>query len=335
MWPAFQHQSTTSKASPRAQHGAKKATRRDFVLANDLAVLAIISCSVDTKACFDVHSPVVIQLCRRDFSPTVFVARKPWSFDWQRIQQTCIQRIDEEKQSSSNIDGATKHGSLTNEEIKICEQHRLENSFQKLFSKVKSQLEEALARRDPSRWPRRTGLLMCVSIARQRGNSSLDTEKRGIHSEDTKPHRFSKTTTDTPLFPPKPLKRTSSRNRYTRFCNTSGDPAKPTQTDGRLSIRNTWERATQNEKWNAHTNMTIQTPTSWVALMKNLQRAIRNIDRHVKQLFHSEYKEHRKRFAAKLADDPAGGREFRAIREYQSDPSSFLWMTTEPYTPTR
>ena len=51
---------------------------------------------------------------------------------------------------------------------------------------------------------------MCVS----RGISSPDTEKRGIHSEDMKPHRFSKTTTDTPLFPPKPLNRISSRNRY-------------------------------------------------------------------------------------------------------------------------
>ena len=74
-----------------------------------------------------------------------------------------------------------------------------------------------------------------------------------------------------------------------------------------LDICNTWERATQNEKWNMHTNMTIQTPTSWVSLIKNLQRAIQSIDQYVKQLIHSEYKERRKRFAAKLAGDPAGG----------------------------
>ena len=89
-------------------------------------------------------------------------------------------------------------------------------------------------------------------------------------------------------------------------------------------ICNTWERATQNEKWNMHTNMTIQTPTSWVTLIKNLQRAIRSIDQYVKQLIHSEYKERRKRFAAKLADNPAGGREFQAIRESPARPIQFL-----------
>ena len=70
--------------------------------------------------------------------------------------------------------------------------------------------------------------------------------------------------------------------------------------------------------------MTIQTPTSWVALIKNLQRAIRNIDQYVKQLIHSEYKERRKRFAARLDQDPAGGREFRAIRESPARPIQFL-----------
>ena len=70
--------------------------------------------------------------------------------------------------------------------------------------------------------------------------------------------------------------------------------------------------------------MTIQTPTSWVTLIKNLQGAIRSIDQYVKQLIQSEYKERRKRFAAKLADDPAGGREFRAIRESPARPIQFL-----------
>ena len=116
---------------------------------NDLAVMATTSCSVDTQASFDVHRPVAIQLCPRNFSPTVFAARKPRSFDWQRLRQACIQLMDEVKQSSSNIDGATKHRSPTNEEIKIYEQHRLESSFRKHFSKVERQLEEeALARED-------------------------------------------------------------------------------------------------------------------------------------------------------------------------------------------
>ena len=87
-------------------------------------------------------------------------------------------------------------------------------------------------------------------------------------------------------------------------------------------IRNTWERATQNEKWNAHTNMTRQTPSSWVALMKNMQRAIRNVDQYERQLIHSEYKDRRERFAASLADT-AGGEEFRANAKRQPDPSSF------------
>ena len=97
---------------------------------------------------FTVLSP--FKMCPRNFSPTVFAARKPRSCDWQGLRQLCIQRIDVEKQNSSKIDGATKHRSPTNEEIKIYEQHRLENSFPKHFSKVESQLEEALTRRDPN-----------------------------------------------------------------------------------------------------------------------------------------------------------------------------------------
>ena len=62
----------------------------------------------------------------------------------------CIQRIDEEKQSSSDFDGTMIHKSPTNEDIKIYEKHKLENSFRKHFSKVESQLEEAFARRDPN-----------------------------------------------------------------------------------------------------------------------------------------------------------------------------------------
>ena len=55
-----------------------------------------------------------------------------------------------EKQSSSEFDGTRNHKSATNEEIKIHEQHRLENGFRKHFSKIERKLEEALARRDPN-----------------------------------------------------------------------------------------------------------------------------------------------------------------------------------------
>ena len=85
-----------------------------------------------------------------DFSPTVFVARKPRRFDWRRPRQICIQRIAEEKQSRSDLDGTMNHKSPTNEEIRIYEQHSLENSFRKNFSKVENQLDEALARKDPN-----------------------------------------------------------------------------------------------------------------------------------------------------------------------------------------
>ena len=83
-------------------------------------------------------------------------------------------------------------------------------------------------------------------------------------------------------------------------------------------------RATQNEMWNAHTNMTRQNPASWVALLKNLQRAIRNLDQYVKHLVHSEYKERRERFAAKLADNPEEVKNFEPYVKRQPGPSSFL-----------
>ena len=155
--------------------------------------------------------------------------------------------------------------------------------------------------------------MRCAKTARQRGNSSLDTGKRGTHSEAAKRHRFSTTMTDTPLFQPKPLNSTSSRSRYTRSCSMFGAPDKPASTDGQRD-----------------TNMTKQTPTSWVAMLKNLQRAIRNIDQHVKQLIHRGYKERRKRFAAKLVDNPA--EEFRAIRETPARPIQFLADVTKAPT---
>ena len=213
-----------------------------FVLANDLATIAITRCSVDTQAPFDVHSPIVIQVCPRDFSPTVFVARKPRSFDWQKLRQICIQRIAEEKQSSRHSDGTMNHKSPTDEEIRNYEQYSLENSFRKHLSRVENQLDEALARKDPTEFWRmwsmatKDGIVdVCVNTARHRGNRSWDTGLRSTLSEDTKPHKFSKTTADTPLSPPKPLNSISSRNRYTKSCNTSGDPDKLTPTVGRLT----------------------------------------------------------------------------------------------------
>ena len=53
-------------------HGARAATRRDFILVNDFAVLAITRCHTDTQAAFDVHSPKAVQMSPKDFSPTVF-----------------------------------------------------------------------------------------------------------------------------------------------------------------------------------------------------------------------------------------------------------------------
>ena len=70
--------------------------------------------------------------------------------------------------------------------------------------------------------------------------------------------------------------------------------------------------------------MTNETPTSWLALIKNLHRAIRNIEQHVQRLIHDEYKERRKLFAAKLADDATGSLDFRTIREPQARPIQFL-----------
>ena len=70
--------------------------------------------------------------------------------------------------------------------------------------------------------------------------------------------------------------------------------------------------------------MTNETPTSWVALIKNLHRAIRNIEQYVQRLIHDGYKERRILFAAKLADDATGSLDFRTIREQQARPIQFL-----------
>ena len=150
-----------------------------------------------------------------------------------------------------------------------------------------------------------------------RGNNSLVTVKRGtpqvFHDNHGHASFSTKATEQNQL--KKQIHKILQYVRRSRQTDTNRWPS---------DIRNTWERATQCEKWNAHANMTMQTPTSWVSLIKNLQRAIRNIDHHVKQLIHSEYKERRKRVAAKLADDPAGGRQFRAVRESPARPIQFL-----------
>ena len=79
-------------------------------------------------------------------------------------------------------------------------------------------------------------------------------------------------------------------------------------------VRNTWEHDARNEMWTQQTNVTNETPTSWVALIKTLHRATRNIEQQVQRLIHDEYKERSKLFAVKLAEDATGSLDFRDTR---------------------
>ena len=92
---------TQQNQSTCKAHGVRAATRRDFILANDLAVPAITSCITDTQAAFDVHSSTAVQMSPKDFSPTVFTLKKPKSFEWQRLKTRCIQRVNMEGQDSN------------------------------------------------------------------------------------------------------------------------------------------------------------------------------------------------------------------------------------------
>ena len=123
-------------------HGVRAATRRDFILANNLAVLAITSCNTNTQAAFDAHSPTAVQMSPKDFSPTVFTLKKPRSFEWQRLKTRCIQRISMERQDSGERP-------VDEQEIKIHEQQELEYSFRSHFAKVEHELQAALAYKNP------------------------------------------------------------------------------------------------------------------------------------------------------------------------------------------
>ena len=124
-------------------HGARAATRRDFILANDLAVLAITSCNTDTQAAFDVHSPIAVQMSPKEFFlAPVFTLKKPRSFEWQRLKTRCMQRIDMERQHSVERP-------VDEQEIKIYEQQELENRFRSHFARVEHELQAALAHKNP------------------------------------------------------------------------------------------------------------------------------------------------------------------------------------------
>ena len=68
-------------------------------------MLAITSCNTDTQAAIDVHSPITIQMSPKDFSPTVFILKKPRNFEWYRLKTRCMQRINMERQDSAERPG--------------------------------------------------------------------------------------------------------------------------------------------------------------------------------------------------------------------------------------
>ena len=111
MWPAQKKINSQQSQPTCTAHGAKKATRTNFVPANEQAVLAITSCGVDTQASFDVHSPIAIQMCPRNFSPTVFVAKELRLAEAQTVVHTAHRRGEAEQQrlkSTSSTDLSTE-----------------------------------------------------------------------------------------------------------------------------------------------------------------------------------------------------------------------------------
>ena len=259
----------------------------------------------------------------KDFSPTVFTLKKPRSFDWQRLKTRCIQRIDMERQHNGERP-------VDEQEIKIYEQQELENSFRSHFARVEHELQAALAYKNPDvfwrLWLSATEEAIVQACAHNSSERRLYVG-RGSATHMLRKHKASQALQDHEQRAAFSTKATE-QHRLERQIHKIVHHARKSKQSNRnawpTDVRNTWENAAHNEMWTQHTNMTNETPASWVALMKNLHRAIRNIEQHVQRLIHDEYKERRKLFAAKLADHATGSLEFRTIRDTQARPIQFL-----------
>ena len=171
----------------------------------------------------------------------------------------------------------------------------------------------------------RKRLCMPAHTAQANGGITQDTTMQPACSECTKRHRFSKTTSSMRPFSTKATEQHRLKKQIHKIVHHVRKSKQTNRNAWPTDVRNTWEDAAHNEMWTQHTNMTNETPTSWVAfLIKNLHRATRSMEQHVQRLMHDEYKERRKLFAAKLADDAPGSLDVRTIREPQARPIQFL-----------
>ena len=205
-------------------------------------------------------------------------------------------------------------------------------SIRSHFAKVEHELQAALAHKNPDVFWR-----IWSSAAEGTDRTGLRTTAQGERrhytcSESTERHRFSKTTSSMRPFSTKATEQHRLKRQIHKIVHHVRKPSKPIAMRGRQTCATLGKMPVHNEMWTQHTSMTTETPTSWVALIKNLHRAVRSIEQHVQRLIHDEYKERRTLFAAKLADDATGNLDFRTIREPQARPIHTDPMMTDIMT---
>ena len=237
---------TTQRNQPTCKaHGASAATRRDYIQANDLAVIAITSCNSDAQAGFDVHSPIAVQMSPKDFSPTVFALKKPRSFDWQRLKTRCTQRIDMERQHNGERPA-------DEQEIKIYEQRELENSFRSHFARVENDLQAALLHKSLDvfwrLWSSATEEATVQACAHNSGEHRQYTG-HGKATYTLRKHIASKVFQDHEQHATKATEQHRLKRQIHKIVQHVRKSKQAHRNAWPTDVRNTWENPARNEMW--------------------------------------------------------------------------------------
>ena len=169
---------------------------------------------------------------------------------------------------------------MDEQEIKIHEQQELEYSFRRHFAKVEHELQAALAYKNPDVFWRLWSSATEDAIIQVCAHGSSERRHYTGHGNATymfRKHKASQAFQDHEQHAAFSTKATEQHRLKRQIHKIVHHVRKSKQTNRNAwptDVRNTWENAAHNEMWTQLTNMTNETPTSWVALIKNLHRAI-------------------------------------------------------------
>ena len=124
------------------------------------------------------------------------------------------------------------------------------------------------------RAPPRKRLYKPAHATQANAGITQDTAKQPTRSESTKRQRFFQDHEQHAAFSTKATEQHRLKRQVHKIVQHVRKSKQTNRNAWPKDVRNTWENAARNEMWTQHTNVTNETPTSFVALIKTLHRAI-------------------------------------------------------------